>query len=177
MEQPEEWKEIPSIPGYEASSLGRIRSVDRVITYKNGRRRFWPGMIMGQSVTRHGYLRIVGRRQGLVHKYVLEAFRGPKPTPTHQCAHNDGNRQNNKIENLRWATPRENNADKKLHGTQQDMRGENAPAAWMTKEFVFWILDTVRAGKSQHQLARETGIHVGYINLLVRGKRWSHLPY
>jgi hypothetical protein len=48
---------------------------------------------------------------------VCAAFHGLPPTADHQAAHCDGNPLNNRPDNLRWATPTENHADKKRHGT------------------------------------------------------------
>jgi HNH endonuclease len=52
-----------------------------------------------------------------VHKLVLRAFVGEPPSNEYWVAHNDGNKDNNRIGNLRWSTPKENQADKHLHGT------------------------------------------------------------
>lgn len=69
-----------------------------------------------------GYLgtSLNGRRY-LVHRLVCEAFHGPAPEATMDVAHNNGNRTDNRAENLRWATRAENIADQRKHGTHYTM--------------------------------------------------------
>jgi len=52
-----------------------------------------------------------------VHQLVCVAFHGPRPSGIHQVAHIDGRTENNRADNLVWATRKENEAHKKLHGT------------------------------------------------------------
>jgi len=52
-----------------------------------------------------------------IHQAVCRAFHGPRPSGLYEVAHIDGDKLNNKAENLRWATKKENEADKKIHGT------------------------------------------------------------
>lgn len=51
-----------------------------------------------------------------VHQLVLEAFVGSCPEGM-ECRHLDGNPKNNELENLCWGTRKENQADRKRHGT------------------------------------------------------------
>jgi len=46
-----------------------------------------------------------------VHVLMALAFRGPRPSPTHQSRHWDGDRHNNTRENILWGTPKENKQD------------------------------------------------------------------
>ena len=78
------------------------------------------GRLTGDVV--NGYRRVLlrlptGRRKAFVHRLVCEAFHGPSPSKQHHAAHIDGDRQNNTENNLRWATAKENEADKIKHGT------------------------------------------------------------
>jgi hypothetical protein len=114
------WRSIAGRPGYEVSDLGRVRSLDRVVTkMQRGRpvQHRLRGRVLRQGRTRGGYLTVsLAGRSVHVHRLVLEAFVGPCPAGR-QAAHRDGNKLNNSVGNLRWATPRENNADKLRHGT------------------------------------------------------------
>ena len=95
----EEWKVIPSFPRYQVSSEGRIRSIDR-----------GP---MRVRVKPHGYcyvLLAVGNSKKVrkyIHHLVLEAFVGPRPKG-YQCDHINAVRDDNRLENLHWVTPSEN---------------------------------------------------------------------
>ena len=51
-----------------------------------------------------------------VHRLILEAFVGPCPKDM-ECRHLDGNKLNNKLNNLKLGTPKENQADRILHKT------------------------------------------------------------
>lgn len=104
----ENWKPIPSYPGYEASDLGRVRSVDRTVKTKNGVRRY-SGNILRPGRMLSGHLSVaLGKGKSVcVHTAVLAAFVGPRPTGLEGC-HNNGNPSDNRLSNLRWDTRSEN---------------------------------------------------------------------
>lgn len=102
----EEWR-ATGINGYEVSNHGRVRSLPRKRT-RGGILR--PGISSGYQMLS------LGGRSRLVHRLVLVAFRGPCPEGL-ECAHLDGNRFNNALANLVWVTKTENEAHKRLHGT------------------------------------------------------------
>jgi hypothetical protein len=103
------------------SDLGRVRSVDRVIAkrWRGGRIVYarLKGRLLKLHTNNRGYLYcFVGQARYYAHYLVLTAFTGPRPAGC-QAAHGDGDKLNNALGNLRWASPRENNADKIRHGT------------------------------------------------------------
>lgn len=175
----EEWRSIPGFPGYEASSLGRIRSLDRVVKQKNrwGQviERRQQGRILSPRITSAGYSRVNPCVNGRVtyaqlHRLVCAAFHGERVGL--MAAHNDGNPSNNRPENLRWATAKENAQDKKLHGT--DAGGTRNPNCVIGEAEVRLI--RARADEPSPVLAREFGISESQVLNIIHGRSWSHLP-
>ena len=118
----EEWRAIPGYEGfYEISSLGRARSVTRRVLTKGGKTRGVNSRILCQALNEDGYPVIsvsVGTKQSqrtlAVHKLVLLAFRGLRPKGM-ESLHWDGNKENNRLSNLRYGSPLENWDDRKRH--------------------------------------------------------------
>lgn len=114
------WKPIPSTHGYyEASSIGKIRRCIAKPTSKNWRNRHRECLKL--TPWKHGYLvatfTINAKRfKKRVHNMVLEAFVGACPIGL-QGAHLNGNKLDNRIENLKWVTAKENQSHRKMHGT------------------------------------------------------------
>lgn len=132
------WKSIPGYDGfYQASTGGRIRSIDRMIRGKNKKIVLRKGKILKPTISRCGYERVTLCRPGSkkihsVHKLVLLAFIGSCPEGM-ECAHEDGRRTNNKILNLSWKTPSQNQEDRIKHGTD-DQGFKSARAKFTTKQ-------------------------------------------
>lgn len=102
--EPEEWRPVKLFPGYEVSSLGRVRSVDRVIQHR-GRDRMRRGKVMSLYPHRgcwHVGMCSMGRRQSVaVHLLVLRAFIGER-SQSMKARFIDGNRKNASASNLMW---------------------------------------------------------------------------
>jgi hypothetical protein len=116
----------------------------------------------------------VNGRKKLVwfHKTICEAFHGPKPTPSYHAAHLDGNKLNNKADNLKWKTPAENEKDKERHGTK--LFGERANGAKLTRDKVLEIRQAYEnGGVSQQRLAERYGVCQRTINMVVRRITWT----
>ena len=113
MNEIEIWKPVIGYEGlYDVSNLGRIRSVDRVVQ-QAGKINHLKGHIMAQSVDKDGYLRCCLSKNGIrknyhVHRIVLSAF-VPNPEGKPHVDHINTIRDDNRVENLRWATQTENN--------------------------------------------------------------------
>ena len=119
----EEWRPVVEYEGmFEVSSHGRVRSLDRTITRKDGVTARLRGQMFNPYLSHDNYYRVVLRGQGVrVHTLVLEAFVGPRPDGYVAC-HNDGDGSNNHVSNLRWDTYSSNNFDVAEHGTHWQVR-------------------------------------------------------
>jgi len=118
-----------------------------------------------------GYGRI-GRR-GLVHRIVCEAVHGPPPTPQHEAAHSCGRGHDGCVSrtHLSWKTPKENSADRVLHGTAPC--GEQNGYAKLTAADLVAIRSALAAGNTtQRQIAAQFGVSHGTISLIRHGRTW-----
>ncbi len=103
------WKPIPDYMGlYEASDMGRIRSVDRHVQLKR-KTRFFPSKILKQS-SRWGYKSVTLCKQGKektqsVHRAVMQAFIGMSDLPVD---HLNSDKTDNRLLNLEYVNQREN---------------------------------------------------------------------
>ena len=116
----ERWRPVPAYAGYyEVSQLGRVRSLPR--NDRRGRRVV--GGMRKPHIAASGYPCVTLHRDGssqthYVHSLVLEAFVGPRPPGAEAC-HGEGGPSDNRVDNLRWDTHRENVLDIVRHGHHQ----------------------------------------------------------
>ena len=108
------WKDVPGYEGhYQASDLGRVRSLDRIITYKSGASKLLKGKVLSPRMN-SGYkkvdLAMEGRKKTFkFSQLVAMAFLGHTPNGhTLVIDHIDGNRLDDRVENLRIVTQRAN---------------------------------------------------------------------
>lgn len=109
----EEWRDVKGWEGfYQASSLGRIRSVERKIALCDGRERIQPSIVLKPTRARGSYRKVTLTKNGKtvnrsIHRLVAEAFL-PKSSSDLEVNHKDGDPTNNAVSNLEWSTRREN---------------------------------------------------------------------
>lgn len=107
--QEEIWKDIPGYERfYKASSLGRIKSVERWIKREDGYSNHILERIVRQYTTKsdYGYLRVGLHKDGrsrtcLVHRLIAMAFL-PNPNNLPQVNHKNEVITDNRAENLEW---------------------------------------------------------------------------
>jgi hypothetical protein len=162
----EEWRAVLSHPLYEVSNHGRVRSTPR------GRN---TGRILKQAIDRDGYCKVTlfdgadNRKRVSVHHLVLEAFVGPRFGAL-QCAHLDGNPQNNTPANLAWVTCVENARQRVVHGTQ--VRGSSHPLAKLSAEKAVWIRENYRVIPTK-TMAKMLGVDQAAIWKVGTGRGWK----
>lgn len=107
------FKPIPGYEGlYECNPSGIIRSLDRVVTHKNGRRQRIQGQIITAYSDSAGYLHVTLCKNGKqrtvgLHRVIAETF-VPNPNNKPAVNHIDGDKTNNCVDNLEWNTAQEN---------------------------------------------------------------------
>lgn len=112
----EVWKDIPGYEGrYQASNLGRIRSVNHEVT------RVIKGRVLRPRIRKEGYpiVTLSGAGPKDIHALVALAFHGPRKEGQ-QVRHLDGNPENNRADNLAYGTQSENERDKYRYGDKRN---------------------------------------------------------
>ena len=164
----EEWRKIEGWDGYEVSNFGQVRSwkVCRRSPLEPLPRPIAPWVLP------NGYHQVKLKNKGekcnvYIHRAVMNAFAGACPEGN-EVAHWDGNKGNNKLENLRYATPVENAVDMLRHGNRQ--MGEKHYLSKVTAEQAAKVLAFVG---THAEAARQLGISYSIVYSIRVGTHWT----
>lgn len=155
--------QIPSVKGYRINRFGEIWSEvhSRFLTPK----------------FRNGYpifeFYVSGIRKRLyIHRILAELFI-PNPDNKAEVNHIDGNKTNNSLINLEWATHQENLQHAHRTGLIKNLpRGERSHFAKLTESQVREIKRSVRSART---LAQVYGIAHQNIQKIKNGQSWAHV--
>ncbi len=127
----------------------------------------WP-----YGVRDNGYGTMVWRyRRTTAHRVACELAHGAPATREMHAAHSCGNRICCNPRHLRWATVRENHADKKLHGTQ--LAGDTCPVSKLSSGEVRQIRrELAKNTKNLSEIASEFGVSRSNIWCIKHGYTW-----
>lgn len=172
----EVWKDIPGYEGrYQASSEGRIRSLDRPVRVViNGieAKRVMKGRVLRPGkYCRSGHVSVVlghGAPGSPVHQLVALTFLGPRPDGADIC-HADGNPRNNAVNNLRYDSRHENIIDEFRQGKAHKK---------LTMNDAKRIRKMLAEGHTGQEIAKLFGVSPTSISHLKNGRtfRWLKEP-
>lgn len=128
----EVWKPVIGYEGhYEVSNFGNIKSIFRLLVDVNNKTYRKYELILKPSINKYGYLQVGlsinnKLKSYTVHRLVAEAFiDNPFNKPT--VNHKDGNKLNNFVSNLEWATK----SEQAVHSLDMGLR--TIPNSWNGK--------------------------------------------
>lgn len=166
MEIKELWKPLLEYKGIEVSSIGRIRKA------ANKRRK--ERILSEFPKDRDGYCRCsVQRLNGTwtsqpVHRLVAKAFiSNPYNKPA--VNHIDGNRTNNKVDNLEWVTPRDNVIHSFKYGVRKKCK--EVPRHTLLTDFQISQIDKLRTLYTVNQLAKLFNIEYQSLKNIIHKKK------
>ena len=189
------WKDIEGYERlYQISNLGNVKSLDRYIINKNGDKQYFPGKYLTQGIS-DNYLKVTlsknnKQRTFRVHILVARAFI-PNPENKPEVNHMDGNKQNNRVDNLEWNTRSENELHAYKNGLAKPSNKQKQAVAKYAKEnyskkVVQYSLngEFIKEWNSMHDVWRELGIRPSYICRCCKGLRnqtygyiWKYKQY
>jgi len=176
----ENWKQCKGFEGYyEISDLGRVKTVARESVKSNGRKCVIKERILSQANVK-GYKKVTLKCDGVrkdmrVHRLVVMSFLGE---PSKEMVnHIDGDKTNNKLSNLEWATRSENELH--AYGTglkkstelhKQRTIESNKARRTIPDDVITYIRNSEL---SQYKLSAELGISRPMIGLIRQRKRYA----
>lgn len=164
---------------YKVSSFGRVESLARDIYYKNGRVHKNKGRMLKIQKNPKGYAIVVLSKEGrsktvTVHRLVARAFI-KNHSKKSQINHKDGDKANNRVENLEWCTGSENMVhavESKLYTAVKGSRHYNAK---LKEEDILYIRKLPSRGIPYKQIAEMYNVGVKHVQKIISRERWKHI--
>lgn len=161
-----QFAEVPGYPGYAVSTAGTAWCC-RKLGKHAGLTDQWRRLKLCPDSTEYLGFRVSLNNRGQrlrIHSLILTCFIGPAP-PGHESLHYNGDRQDNRLANLRWGTRSQNMKDAVRHGTHVRGPGKDK----LTDDQVREIRELGRRGKFGTEIAPMFGISPSHANMILRG--------
>ena len=168
-DEEEIWKTYPEFHFIEASNLGRVRTKNRFVTDRNGKKYHIKGHVLKQQLNKNGYMYVSVSVNGKnctlsVHRIVATCFI-PNPDNLPEVNHIDNDRTNNVASNLEWCTSKYNTAYKEKCGkSAAEISGRPVIVVNQDTSEVFWF-------ETQREAGRQLSFYPGHITDVVRDRR------
>ncbi len=172
------WKDHPDYAGYQFSNMGRMKLLDGSIS------RGKPG-----SSVKNSYIRVSLGNSGklkLLHRMIIETFLGKREGLI--VNHINGDRYDNRLENLEWVTPKENSNRKVFPNTkptgeakvnQLSLNGEFIKE-WPSVTNAAEVLGTSRQciyGVCRGRYHTAANYKWEYVKIIIDGEEWKDIEY
>jgi len=170
----EEWRDIPGYEGlYKISSIGRLKSVDRVSSIGKQVK----GIIRKLAYNKKGYLMTSLCKNGVsttktIHRMVAKAFI-PNPNNLPQINHKNGIKTDNGVDNLEWCTNLENMQHAFSTGLKEGLTGENNGRAILSQEEVDYIKTKYNNGEKAKEIAKELNLKLSMVRYILNDGGWK----
>lgn len=165
----EEWRPVVGREGqYEVSNLGRVRSVPRTEVNARGAVRNYKGRIRAPNYDRYGYAYLRDRIGTLFfHTAVAAAFLGPRPDFA-AIRHLDGNRKNNRANNLAYGSKSDNCRDCYKYGGRHS-------GGKLYRDDILDIRAALTRGELQKDIAAKYGVSAHTVSNIKTGRTFSYI--
>ena len=167
------WKPLKEYEGlYEVSNMGRVKSL---IKQGNRAERIRK---TGFDI-RTGYITVQLTKHNTpltkrVHRCIAETFI-PNPKAKPIVNHIDGNKKNNRADNLEWVTYSENTLHSFRKGLQKKIFGDKNYITKIKTVDVLKIRELINSGKTNKEIAKIYGVNPSQISRIKTGKRRKEL--
>ena len=170
------WKDIKGFEGiYQISDSGEVRSLPRY--FKNhSKLQFLQGRILKPCICGKGYYRVCLCKDGVVHEvYIHRLVAEHYINNTNNCAvvnHIDGNKLNNKVDNLEWLTYSQNNQH--AYDTSLKARGAGYYNSKLSEQDVREILINGKYTTYQN-IANKYNVSKATVRDVLNRKTWKYI--
>lgn len=177
------FKEIAGYPNYLISNYGRVRTKSRKVRYihsvtkKEHYRLTNDRFLIQYENKRTGYKFIQPRVNGkpkneTIHRLVALTFI-PNPNNYNIVNHKDGNKHNNKVENLEWCTDSYNHE----HATKNGLKAKGSQifSSKLNESSVLAIKKLIKQGWADSELSSLFNVSRSNISMIRLGYTWKHI--
>lgn len=175
----EEYKTLPWAKNYKVSNTGKVFSFAKIklgielkpVIIKNKRT-----MSLGKDL--YPYVSISDNNKKIrnynIHRLVAETFI-PNPENKPMVNHIDGDKTNNRVNNLEWVTPKENTQHAVKEGLMNPPVGERCASSKYKESQVIEAIKLLADGMPNYEVAELTGISDSAVSDIRNKRRWGYL--
>ena len=165
----EEWAEIKDYPSYMISSFGRVKGISKILNPYISVRGYYVVNLYKDKKPKTVY----------VHRLIGDAFIS-NPENKYSINHKDGNKINNNLSNLEWATHAEQlfsdyNGKRRRSGFEGLFGSKNHKSRAVSQYSLSG--EFIKEYESAHMAEREGGFLNKCINACLRGRARSHANF